>query len=70
MARVCHCVSRVNAHNRSTDCTHIALGKCPVQWRNACIGKEGYLVFFCFSYFHFHHVQVSDGFLQHDMRPY
>jgi hypothetical protein len=26
----------------STDCTHIALGKCPVQWRNSCVGKEGF----------------------------
>ncbi len=26
----------------STDCTHIPLGKCPVSWRNSCIGKEGF----------------------------
>jgi hypothetical protein len=26
----------------STDCTHIALGKCPVHWRNSCVGKEGF----------------------------
>jgi hypothetical protein len=26
----------------STDCTHIALGKCPVSWKNCCIGKEGF----------------------------
>ena len=26
----------------STDCTHIPLGKCPVSWKNSCIGKEGF----------------------------
>ena len=26
----------------STDCTHIALGKCPNSWKNSCIGKEGF----------------------------
>jgi hypothetical protein len=26
----------------STDCTHIALGKCPTSMKNSCTGKEGF----------------------------